>query len=170
MSSTNSVPDFIMGTQSNIQEAVYGRIRNINDAIKGISEGSISQAEKDIMLGQIYFFRAWCYYNLFKWYGGVPIVTEVQDPVEGVSNPRQSAKAVKDFILSDLDKSARFVSRQDDERWLDRQRLRSRNYRYGIGTEGQSTAALGQSAVQPRQRRKPLEGGLHNHESRERLY
>ena len=110
MSSTNSVPDFIMGTQSNIQEAVYGRIRNINDAIKGISEGSISQAEKDIMLGQIYFFRAWCYYNLFKWYGGVPIVTEVQDPVEGVSNPRQSAKAVKDFILSDLDKSAKLLA------------------------------------------------------------
>lgn len=104
-----SVPDFIMGTQANIQEAVYGRIRNINDVIKGISGGSISQSDKDMLLGQVYFFRAWCYYNLFKWYGGVPIVTDILDPVEGNTTPRATAKEVKDFILSDLDKAAKML-------------------------------------------------------------
>ncbi|MBR2881662.1 MAG: RagB/SusD family nutrient uptake outer membrane protein, partial [Prevotella sp.] len=68
---SNSVPDFFMGTANNIQEAVYGRIRNINDCIAGISGGSLPQSQKDILLGQVYFFRAWCYYNLVKWYGGV---------------------------------------------------------------------------------------------------
>lgn len=107
---STSVPDFIMGTQANVQEAVYGRIRNINDVIQGISGSTISQTDKDELLGQVYFFRAWCYYNLFKWYGGVPIVTDIQDPVEGTSNPRATAKEVKDFILSDLDKSAQLLA------------------------------------------------------------
>lgn len=108
--STNAVPDFIMGTQSNIQEAVYGRIRNINDVIAGISGGTLSDAEKNILLGQVYFFRAWCYYNLLKWYGGVPIVTETKDPVGGNATPRSSARAVKDFILSDLDLAAKMLA------------------------------------------------------------
>lgn len=110
-SATNGVPDFIMGQQGNIQEAVYGRIRNINDVIKGISGSTgLTEEEKNTLLGQVYFFRAWCYYNIFKWYGGVPIVTDVQDPVESMTNPRQSAEAVKDFILSDLDRSARMLA------------------------------------------------------------
>jgi hypothetical protein len=108
--SGTSVPDFIMGNKANIQQSVYGRIRNINDCIAGISGGTLSQEQKNKMLGQVYFFRAWCYYNLFKWYGGVPIVTDVQDPVEGTTNPRQSARKVKDFILSDLDKAAKLLA------------------------------------------------------------
>jgi hypothetical protein len=110
MSSTNAVPDFIMGTQTNIQEAVYGRIRNINDVLEGIEEGSLSREQKDVLEGQVYFFRAWCYYNLFKWYGGVAIVTNTQDPVEGTTNERRPAKEVKDFIISDLDKAAKMLA------------------------------------------------------------
>lgn len=109
-STGNSVPDFFMGIHNNIQEAVYGRIRNINDCIKGISEGSLSQEEKDVLLGQVYFFRAWCYYNLVKWYGGVPLVKEVQEPLEGVFTPRSSAKECIEFILEDLDRSAKMLA------------------------------------------------------------
>ncbi|MGN0221927.1 MAG: RagB/SusD family nutrient uptake outer membrane protein [Prevotella sp.] len=109
-SSTNAVPDFFMGTQNNIQEAVYGRIRNINDALAGISAGTLSEEEKNILMGQIYFFRAWCYYNLVKWYGGVPLVKELQDPVEGSFTPRSSAKECIDFILEDLDKAATMLA------------------------------------------------------------
>jgi starch-binding outer membrane protein, SusD/RagB family len=109
-SSTNSVPDYFMSTQSNIQEAVYGRIRNINDCISGIKGGSLSEDDKNTFLGQCYFFRAWCYYNLVKWYGGVPIVTDVQDPDESSVTPRSSAKDCIAFILSDLDKSAQMLA------------------------------------------------------------
>lgn len=109
-SSTNPVPDFFMGNSTNIQEAVYGRIRNINDVIAGISGGSISDQEKNTLLGQVYFFRAWCYYNLFKWYGGVPLLTEVLDPLESSFTPRSSAKETYEFILSDLDKAAKMLA------------------------------------------------------------
>lgn len=110
MGSGNSVPDFFMGTQSNIQEAVYGRIRNINDVIEGISGGTISEEEKNSFLGQVYFFRAWCYYNLFKWYGGVPLLDKNLDPVASSVTPRSSAKTTYEFILSDLDKAAKLLA------------------------------------------------------------
>jgi hypothetical protein len=111
ISQTNSVPDFFMGQQNNIQEAVYGRIRNINDAILGIQGGTLSEADKNFLLGQCYFFRGWCYYNLFKWYGGVPLVTDVKEPVEGNASftPRSSAKSTKEFIENDLNTAAKLL-------------------------------------------------------------
>lgn len=112
MSSSNSVPDFFMGQQNNIQEAVYGRIRNINDCIAGIQGGSLTEEQKEELLGQVYFFRAWCYYQLVKWYGGVPIVDEVLEPVEGSFTPRSSAKECFEFILNDLDTSARMLAKK----------------------------------------------------------
>ena len=112
MSSSNSVPDFFMGQQNNIQEAVYGRIRNINDCIAGIQGGSLSEEQKEELLGQVYFFRAWCYYNLVKWYGGVPIVDKVLEPVAESFTPRSSAKECIDFILNDLDMSARMLAKK----------------------------------------------------------
>ncbi len=110
MSSTNSVVDMFMGDKSNIQASVYGRIRNINDFIENVEKGGCSEAVKQKALGQAHFFRAWCYYLLFNWYGGVPIVDEVQDPVEGFYTPRSSARAVKDFIISELDQSAQMLA------------------------------------------------------------
>lgn len=105
----NAVPDYFMGTQNNIQEAVYGRIRNINDFIRGVSGSTLHENQKNIMLGQAYFFRAWCYYNLVKWYGGVPLVTEVLDPTEDAFTPRSTTKETIDFILEDLKNSAEML-------------------------------------------------------------
>lgn len=107
MSSGTSVPDFFKGTDAaNIQAMVYGRIRNINDFIKNVNECSLAQTTKDYLLGQAYFLRGWCYYNLVKWYGGVPLVAEVQDPVETSFTPRSSAEDCIQFIIDDLNNAA----------------------------------------------------------------
>ncbi len=112
MGSTNSVPDFFMANSGNIQEAVYGHIRDCNDLIRGVSESGLAQEQKDEVLGQAYFLRAWVYYNLFKWYGGVPLVEEVQNPTEDAITPRSSAKATYEFILNDLKRSAEMLRAQ----------------------------------------------------------
>lgn len=111
-STSNAVPDFFMGAHNNIQNSTYGRIRNINDFIKGVSESTLDDDVKDEMLGQAYFFRGWCYYNLVKWYGGVPIVTEVLEPVESNFTERATTKATIEFILSDLDKAAKLLAKK----------------------------------------------------------
>lgn len=105
-SGNNPVPDYFQGQASNIQQSAWGRIRNINDVIRGISGSTLSQEEKNQLLGQMYFFRAWCYYNMVKWYGGVPIITEVQQPVSESVTLRSTTKACVDFICDDLDMAA----------------------------------------------------------------
>lgn len=108
--SGTKVPDLFFGSMGNIQNNTYGHIRNINEVIAGISGSTLTQEQKDELLGQCYFFRAWRYYNMVKFYGGVPIVTEVQDPVEGIVNLRNTTKECIDFMLDDLDKAAKLMS------------------------------------------------------------
>ena len=103
------VPDYFRVTSNNVQGNPYGRIRNINDCIAGIENGSLPESQKAELLGQVYFFRAWCYYQLVKWYGGVPLVKEVLDCVPESFTPRSSAKECIDFIVSDLDHSAELL-------------------------------------------------------------
>lgn len=61
LTEVGNVPDYFQGQANNIQTSVWGRIRNINDVIEGISGGALDQENKDKLLGQVYFFRAWCY-------------------------------------------------------------------------------------------------------------
>lgn len=109
-SGNNSVPDYFQGQSGNIQQMVWGRIRNCNDVIKGISGSTLTDNEKNQLLGQVYFFRAWCYYNLVKWYGGVPIIKEVQDIVAESVVPRSTTKECIEFICEDLYESERLLA------------------------------------------------------------
>lgn len=86
---------------------LYGWILSCNDAIESIPASSgLTQEQKDKLMGQAYFFRAWVYYRLVKELGGVPIVTKVQNPisaeVEALTIPRSTTKECVDFICEDL--------------------------------------------------------------------
>ena len=136
-STSTSVPDFFMGTSNNIQEAVYGRIRNINDFLRGIETSSLTETQKGVLMGQAYFFRAWCYYNLVKWYGGVPLVKEVLEPVESNYTPRSTTKETIEFILEDLDAAATLLADETtDGGWRD-------GSDYGRVTSGTALALKG---------------------------
>jgi hypothetical protein len=103
------LPDYFMGDKTNIQASVYGYIRNINDLIEGVTNSTLDETYKEQFLGQAYFLRAWRYYQLLKWYGGVPIVTSVQEPTEDAYTPRATTKETVEFIISDLEKSAELL-------------------------------------------------------------
>jgi len=145
LSSDNStsvpVPDYFMGTANNIQEAVYGRIRNINDFLRGLETSTLTESQKNPMLGQAYFLRAWCYYNLVKWYGGVPLVKEVLEPVEGNITPRSTTKETIEFILEDLENAANLLKDETaDGGWKD-------GSNYGRVTTGTALALKGRVLV-----------------------
>jgi len=99
------------------ENSPYGNIRNINDCIHGLETygGSLDKDDYNHLLGQAYFWRAWRYYTMVRWYGGVPIITEVQNAVlgdgqgESLIVPRASTKECIDFICSDLDKAAELL-------------------------------------------------------------
>lgn len=110
MSGNSQCPDYFT--------YAYQRIRNVNDAIQGIEGSTLTQDEKDELLGQAYFFRAWCYYYLVRYYGGVPYVKTVQDPVAGSVTPRSTTKECIGFICEDLDKAAAMLHKKTVEgRW-----------------------------------------------------
>ena len=93
----------------------WARIREINETIAGIQNGSLTEDEKDQLLGQAIFLRAWCYYLLFRYYGSVPLVTEVQKPVPESFTPRSTAKEVYEFICSELDQAAEMLRKKTVE-------------------------------------------------------
>ena len=103
-------PDYFQKQNNSIHETPWGYIRQANDIIAGVTNGSMSQADKDKILGQVYFWRAWTYYRMFMWYGGIPIITEVMEPAPESVVPRSSAKEVYEFIIDDLNKSAELLA------------------------------------------------------------
>lgn len=108
-SGNNPVPDYFYGTNK-FDTSAYGRIRNVNDVLRGITNSSLTEEQKNELLGQAYFFRAWCYYQLVKWFGGVPLVKDVLEPVESSFTPRSTTKECIEFICEDLDKSAEMLA------------------------------------------------------------
>ncbi len=109
-------PEYFQGTSPySLNANAWGRIRNINDVIQGVANGALSQDEKDEIMGQAYFLRAWCYYYLVRYYGGVPIVTEVLDASSESAVPRSSTKACIDFICDDLQKAADLLHKRTVE-------------------------------------------------------
>ena len=60
LSNTNGVLDFFQGQADKIRYSAWGRIRDINDFINGVTGSTLTEAEKSELLGQAYFLRAWC--------------------------------------------------------------------------------------------------------------
>ncbi|MBP1667189.1 MAG: RagB/SusD family nutrient uptake outer membrane protein, partial [Bacteroidetes bacterium] len=61
-----------------------------------------TQEEKDLIRGQALFFRGWLYFELMKWWGGLPYIDTVLSPLEDLRIPRltykeTALKAAADF-------------------------------------------------------------------------
>jgi len=95
--STATTPD----TDGNWNGA-YSQIRNCNNLIAKASESSIA-ADLKTYVAEAKFFRAFNYWQLYRLFGGVPIVTKVLDINSNeLFSSRSSAKETVDFILNDL--------------------------------------------------------------------
>ncbi len=90
-----------------INESPWKKMRECTDVIVRVNE-SKTLDERDIKQteGQARFFRATRYFRLFKRFGGLPIVTDIQNPVVtdtlALSMPRNSTEKTFNFIIEDL--------------------------------------------------------------------
>lgn len=90
----------------------YNIIRDINVFLQKIKESDISEEDKNIYLGRMYFARAFCYFAMVKIFGGVPIIKEVQninDTYEELYPKRDKEEAVYSFIISDIKESIKYL-------------------------------------------------------------
>ncbi|CAN5648259.1 RagB/SusD family nutrient uptake outer membrane protein [soil metagenome] len=88
--------------------AAYAGINRANNVLAAIPNVSaLSQAQAQRFRGEALFIRSLHYFNLLRYFGGVPIVTE---PSQGVGEesqvPRSSADEVYDLIIGDLEEAA----------------------------------------------------------------
>lgn len=67
-------------------------------------------------VGEAHFFRAFAYFELLRYYGGVPIIDKVLDldDTELLYGPRNSREEVVDHILKDLDKAISLLPKEKD--------------------------------------------------------
>lgn len=99
----NQVPDIASGNTGSGNNQ-YFTIRRINLALQGIEESTLTRDVKSKLKGQLYYFRAFMYFNLIKLYGGVPLVLKSQDITnDELQVPRAKTSECVKQIVADLD-------------------------------------------------------------------
>lgn len=92
---------------ANINNNVWTRMKEINVFLEKIDQGGIDEATRNQLKGQMYFWRAFQYFQLVRMYGGVPLVLESQNPIVGDSDansvPRSTTTECIAQIVKDLD-------------------------------------------------------------------
>lgn len=82
----------------------YKIIRQINFAIEGLENSSLSDEERYPLMAQARIFRAMRYFEMVRMHGGVPMVLRPQDPFfEELDVPRSKTSECIDLIVEDLD-------------------------------------------------------------------
>lgn len=84
----------------------YSRIRLINQALIDVNAGTLEQEVKDNITGQALFMRAFTYFGMINYHGGVPYIKEPQDRYEDdLYVARNTTEECFDFLIEDLDQA-----------------------------------------------------------------
>ncbi|MCE2617115.1 RagB/SusD family nutrient uptake outer membrane protein [Phocaeicola oris] len=75
-----------------------------------------SEAVKKDLIAQVRTIRAWAYFRLCYWYGGVPLITTSMETAEEAQLPRNSESEVQQFVFSELDKAIADINDAPAER------------------------------------------------------
>lgn len=97
----------------------YKLNRDVNMLFEAIPNLSLTETEKDLLLGEANFIRAYIYFALAKRYGGVPIITTIADINDGEGAfyiPRSTEKETWDFVLQSCDDAASLLGETDGTR------------------------------------------------------
>lgn len=88
----------------------YNNIRNVNEFIAKLPAAKANENLIKTLSGEARFIRAFHYFAMVKRYGGVPIITKVQqydgNNIGELQAARNTEKEVYDFIAADLDEAA----------------------------------------------------------------
>jgi len=92
---------------TSIGNNTWTRMKQINIFLDNVDQHGLPQYTRNKLKAQLYFWRAWQYFDLVRLYGGVPLVLHAQDPISGEAESlqiqRSSTSACIDQICADLD-------------------------------------------------------------------
>ncbi len=103
------VDNFTLGASNSIVNGIwlgyYQAIARANQALTYLPTSPLDDASKNRLIGEVRFIRAYLYFNLVRFFGGVPRIDRVPSPQEA-SSPQFQTRASKDsiyqFIINDL--------------------------------------------------------------------
>jgi len=108
-------PDMITISNGNFKYWDYDRIRLINQAIEDVQNGTLPQEIKNQILGQAYFMRAYIYFEMIKYHGGVPYITKPQDRYnDDLYVARNSTKESFNLLAEDIDRAISLLPERID--------------------------------------------------------
>jgi hypothetical protein len=101
-----------ISSNSYIKEAYtsnYNAINKANQLLEKIAEKGdqifTNPADKTAMAAEARFLRAFCYFDLIRWFGRVPLIERTMTAPEAAKIPRTPVTEVYDFIISDLEQA-----------------------------------------------------------------
>jgi len=89
--------------------SIYSNIRYCNNFLENVDKIPFKEDEldnKEKMIGEVHFLRAYLYHQLVSMYGGVPLVKEAYDLTDQFNIPRGSYEDCVNFIVADCDLAA----------------------------------------------------------------
>ncbi|MEX0929986.1 MAG: RagB/SusD family nutrient uptake outer membrane protein [Balneolales bacterium] len=113
--SGNINPSSLEGRNRRIWEWSWYAIRKANLALEKIDEEGLfsgTQEEKDHIKGQALFLRGWFYFELGRFWGGMPYITRVLDPTESLVSEefnRLSFQAMSEEMAKDFRAAAELL-------------------------------------------------------------
>lgn len=95
-------PDWITTGNGAMNYWPYDVIRRINIMLEELPKGLVKDSEKLPMIGQAKFLRAFHYFRMVYYYGGVPIIKSPQSLTDDLEVKRNTTKECFNFIIEDL--------------------------------------------------------------------
>lgn len=107
-SGSNDVSDgsYLAPVNSDEWDIPWKYIQSTSYLLRKAEESGLSDMEIGRWKGEAYFFRAYNYWKLIKFYGGVPLITiPLNTSSDELYTPRSTQAEIVDFIFDDLDKA-----------------------------------------------------------------
>ncbi|HRE51042.1 MAG TPA: RagB/SusD family nutrient uptake outer membrane protein [Flavitalea sp.] len=80
-------------------------ITNCNLFFNNIEASPIDETLKTRMMGEMYFLRAYAYFRLVAFYGGVPLILKPFDLTDNFDVPRNTYDECMKFVIEELDRA-----------------------------------------------------------------
>ena len=74
--------------------------------IENLDKITATKEEKDLIAGQLYFFRGWFHFMLMQYFGGLPYIDSVLPAGEKLTLPRLSYAECAEKAAADFRKAA----------------------------------------------------------------
>lgn len=96
---------WLNGDRSSLWRNSWYSIRKCNMGIENIKSLVGSDEERDLLLGQLYFFRAWWHFELMCYFGGFPYIDKAYEAASIPELPRLSFQECADRCAEDFERA-----------------------------------------------------------------